>query len=78
MNEKAVLAGARTQQRQRQSGTFGPRWTALRGWYAYELRKRYGATYRQLGATLQLSGTRVGQLIVKEEAKRRLYHSEAS
>lgn len=67
-----------TTRRQRESGVYGPKWTTLRAWYATELRKRYPkkATFKALGATLQLSATRVNQL-VRREAKRRETVKEA-
>lgn len=66
-------AMARTQavsKRQRDEGTFGPRWTALRRWYAFELKKRYGASYEQIALTLQLS-PRTASHLVQYEVRRR-------
>ena len=63
-------ASAVTIRRQRASGTHGPKWATLRGWYATELRDRHQATYRAISLTLQLSVTRVKQLIDRERFRR--------
>lgn len=67
----AMARAEAVRKRQREAGTFGPRWTALRRWYAFELKKRYGASYEQIALTLQLSPRTASHLVQYEVRRRR-------